>query len=125
MCEKKKNICKFEDYLEPRTPQLNILSTCNSLNRSLAEFKLDRIFPKNINVKLTIDRKENSGRYEKGASSKSSLHAKGLNNYDNRFYQEYISLKEEHSKQKIRKSKISHIFNIRSINLLDKAKLEP
>ena len=36
----KKSLCKFDDYIEPKTPQLNLFNTCSSLSRSLAEFKL-------------------------------------------------------------------------------------
>lgn len=83
----KKNTTKFDDYIEPRTPQLNILNTCSSLSKSLSEFKLDRILPKSINIKFYLEGKENTGRGEKHNANKLSNYSKGVNCYENKFYQ--------------------------------------
>lgn len=50
----KKSTCKYDDYIEPKT-----MAPYNAspLTKSLAEFKLDRIFPRNINIKLNLESK--------------------------------------------------------------------
>ncbi len=50
----KKSTCKYDDYIEPKT-----MTPYNAspLTKSLAEFKLDRIFPRNINIKLNLESK--------------------------------------------------------------------
>lgn len=50
----KKNLCKYDDYIEPK-PSLH----SSPIHSSLIDFKLDRIFPKNINIKLNTDLKPN------------------------------------------------------------------
>ena len=77
----RKNTTKYDDYIEPRTSQINILNTCNTLSKSLNEFKLDRILPKSINMKLYLEGKENTGRGDKLNNNKMSNHSKGVNCY--------------------------------------------
>ena len=82
----KKNSCRYDDYIEPRSPHLNLFHTCSSLSRSLAEFKLDRIYPRNINMKLNIDPKDNSSGYDRSLVSKNSGHLKNSSGSENKFY---------------------------------------
>lgn len=45
----KKHILKYEDYIEPKAHILSSHLGVTSYANSLAEFKLDKIFPRNIN----------------------------------------------------------------------------
>jgi hypothetical protein len=114
----KKNTCKFEDYIEPKSRPLQ---TNQTMSKSAADFKLDRIYPRNIDIKLNLDIKENTTTFEHSYNGKNSHHLKNTN-MDFRMYHEYISLKESQIKSSFRRNKISQIFNIRSINLVEKSK---
>ena len=83
----KKNSTKFEDYLEPKTATINMVNTCGTINKSMSEFKLDRILPKSINIKLYLEGKENTIRGDKMSGNKLNNHSKGANCYENKFYQ--------------------------------------
>lgn len=112
----KKNICKFDDYVEPKSLASH---NANPLCKSMSEFKLDKIYPRNINLKLNLDCKENQqeGQYV----PRGGLHTRP-NNDNAKFYHEYLNLKDQQAKNSIRRNKIAHIFNIRSINLVEKTK---
>jgi hypothetical protein len=48
----KKHVLKFEDYIEPKAHILSSHMGVSSYASTSAEFKLDRIFPRNINFDL-------------------------------------------------------------------------
>ena len=99
----KKNLCKYDDYID-RKPSLH----ASPIHSTLLDFKLDRIFPKNITIKLSPN---------PSPSEPFKFHT------ENKFYHEYMNAKELHSKAS-KKNKIAHIFNIRSINLVEKTRQE-
>jgi hypothetical protein len=47
-----------------------------------------------------------------------------INGSENKLYNEYVNLKNEQIRSSLKKTKIAHIFNIRSINLIEKIKYE-
>lgn len=96
----KRSFCKYDDYIEPKGPSSLHANTAHW--QSLSEFKLDRIFPRNISMRFNNDASECK-----------------LRQNESKFLHEYQKLKENHNKYS-KKAKISHIFNIRSINLQEK-----
>jgi hypothetical protein len=121
----KKNLCRYDDYIESKA----VVGSYHAAGHScvLPEFKLDKIYPKNINIKLNQESFDGlSGcaiRVEGKADSQNtrSNHAfKFFNNTENKFYHEYMNAKEQHNRSSLKKNKIAHIFNIRSINLIEK-----
>lgn len=103
----KKSSCKFEDYIESRPHPTGYPLICSPFSRSLAEFKLDRISPRNINIRFLpgeLETEQRQPRSEKGLGLEPSSVREG--------------------RPGLKKSKIAHIFNIRSINLIDKLKYE-
>lgn len=115
----KKNVCKFDDYIEPKSFAYN---NSNPLYKSVSDFKLDKIYPRNINIKLNLDSKENHTNQDLQIVPKNSQHPKGHNDNNSKFYHEYLNLKDQQVKSNFRRNKIAQIFNIRSINLIDKSK---
>lgn len=117
----KKNVCKFDDYIEPRF--LGHQGS-NTLSKSVSDFKLDRIHPRNINIQLNLDSKENHLANDHHPPHKNAQHPKGIIDNNSKFYHEYLNLKDQQVKNSFRRNKISQIFNIRSINLIDKSKVQ-
>jgi hypothetical protein len=50
----KKNLCRYDDYIEPKTLMVSYHAP-TSHSAVLTEFKLDKIFPKTINIKLNAE----------------------------------------------------------------------
>lgn len=114
----KKNITKTDDYSETK---FNLLQRSQTTSKLTTDFKLERIYPRNINIGLDLDNKENPNNYEQTYNGKNSYHFKTLN-IDHKMYHEYLTLKDHQVKKTYRRNKISQIFNIRSINLIEKGK---
>lgn len=56
----KKNSCKYDDHIENK-PRL--MQRSQTTSKLAADFKLDRIYPRNINIGLNLDQKENPSNY--------------------------------------------------------------
>jgi hypothetical protein len=74
----KKTICKYDDYIESKSHIYSSHLTPVALSKSLAEFKLDKIFPKNISINLNFEGKENTT--DNISIVKNSSHLKLFNN---------------------------------------------
>lgn len=67
----KKNICRYDDYIESKA--LAGSYHTSPLHNVLHQFKLDRIFPRNINIKLNQETIEGlAGNSIKYADSKNA-----------------------------------------------------
>lgn len=121
----KRNLCRYDDYIESKAA-MGSHHTAHTHPSMMPEFKLDKIFPKNINIKLNGDSFDGlSGNAIKGEMHSRSTQAfKLLNSTENKFYHEYMNAKEQHNRSSLKKNKIAHIFNIRSINLIEKIRAD-
>jgi hypothetical protein len=89
----KRSICRYDDYIESKAPGSYHKASANP--SLLTEFKLDRIYPKNISLKLSGEGFDGlAGSAIKGeVRSRSNQAFKLLNSSENKFYHEYMHAK--------------------------------
>lgn len=89
----KRSLCRYDEYIESKAP--GSYHTASATPSLLTEFKLDRIYPKNINLKLSRESFDGlAGSAIKGeVHSRSNQAFKLLNSTENKFYHEYMHAK--------------------------------
>ena len=110
----KKNTCRIDDYVDPT---FNLARTHSQDNhKSLLELKGDKLYPRGQNVRG--DYKENLP-FASSAKASPFLKSPG-DNSEHKLLQDYIQNREAEIRNNLKRQKIAHIFNIRSIDLVDK-----